>query len=126
MVFSAKDAVVSGDTLHYEGPSNDDLGFWSDAKDSAAWPFYVSKDGAYSVDILTSCPPGAEGTRYSVTVGGASSLTGTVPATANWTTYQSTSLGMIRLRAGKHMLTIRILDMPHGIAMNLRSITFRP
>jgi hypothetical protein len=49
-----------------------------------------------------------------------------VKSTGSYHTYQSDTLGEIKLAGGKHRLEVRVTSLPHESVMNLHEIRLTP
>ncbi len=124
---NASDAKTEGDTIQVEG---ENVGFWTNAKDSVGWKFSIpdKNAGKYSVKLRYSCPPEAEGSTFVLEVDGMpTEKTGTITKTKGWSNYTTVPLpGTITLGSGTHTLKVKVLSKPGYAVMNLRSITLTP
>ena len=119
---AAVDARTHGD-MHYEpGAVLDDLGWWSNPADWAEWSVQTAKPGKFHVTALVA----AMGTGIFTVAVGNQSVTGTVPNTGSYFTYQSVDLGMLAItQTGRVSVSLRpVADGWH--AMNLKSLTLTP
>ncbi len=123
----AADAVLHGERLQYEtGGGKDNVGFWTNPADWAAWEMAVKQPGTFRVEVTYACPDASAGSRYTVDVGG-EKLSGTVEATGSWTAFKTVELGRIRIvEAGKHALAVRAQSLAGEGVMNLRSVALKP
>jgi alpha-L-fucosidase len=130
--FTATDARIQGATAKVENTGGtDNIGFWTDPKDVAAWTVTVppSGAGAYRVEVEYACEPGADGAAYTVQVAGdpGKGATGIVLPTKGWMNYAIAQLdGTVTLSPGVQELKIVPGAMPHIAVMNLRRITLIP
>jgi beta-mannosidase len=127
IVATAEQSEVIGDNVAGQEFSNPaDIGNWQDINDSVHWWVKGVSPGTYNVVIDLSCPPGEEGSAFSVTVGN-QSVNGVVPATAGWTDYRKVRLGTITLNVpGEIQILVKPLTKPSVHVMNIRSITLLP
>jgi hypothetical protein len=122
----ADDADLAGSHICLEADSPDDIGFWTDASDSAAWQVRVVKPGDYQVVFNYALDPGAKGSVV-VLSGGGDQVNFTPPATGGWGDYQTQNAGKIHVTAGRPMeIDLTALAKPGVGVMNLRSITLLP
>jgi len=124
---SAFDATLDGSRVAVETiggiPS---LGYWTDAKDTAAWKLDVAKAGPHRVTLEYACTPESAGSTFRVEAGG-SSVTGTVDGTGSWQEFRTMTLdGTLDLPAGRAEVRIVPETMPRGAVMNLRSVVLAP
>jgi alpha-L-fucosidase len=125
MTLTAADADLKGGHLQVEDVGGSpNVGYWTDPKDEVSWTVEVPKDGAYAVEIEYACEPGSAGSTFRVHADGAAEgVEGTVPDTGSWANFRTDSLsGALRLTAGRHVITLTPLAMPHGAVMNLRRL----
>ena len=75
-----------------------------------------------------ACAAGAGGSEVSVQIDGQDTgVRWTVEETGSWDAYRRVVLpGEIAVPAGKHVLKIVAKSIPHGAAMNLRSLKLAP
>lgn len=118
----AVDATIHGGTARLQG---DNIGYWTDAKDTISWTFEAVR-GEVEVEIEYACEPGSDGAEFMVEVGG-QTLKGKVEATGSWNEFRRVRLGKVALVVGgKTELTIRPLTKPGLGVMNVRSVRLRP
>jgi alpha-L-fucosidase len=125
----AADAEIQGSAAQLEEKGGvPNIGYWTDAKDTAAWKLAVPKAGNYSVEVEWACPAESAGSVYRIAAEGtAESVEGTVGETGDWSSFRTETLtGTLQLPAGQVTLRIVPQTMPRGAVMNLRRITLRP
>jgi alpha-L-fucosidase len=120
---AAADATLHGKRLQYEvGGPLDDIGFWTDPNDWAAWDFKVRTPGTFNVVGVIAAP--ASGA-FDITVGD-QTISCTSPATANFTDFKLAILGKITIsQAGKTTLSVHPARAGWK-PMNLKSVTLIP
>lgn len=129
---SASDAALEGGTAQIETKNGiPSIGFWTDLKDTVAWPLDVPAmppPGGYSVTLEYACAPESAGSQFQIHADGTTdSVNGTVAPTGAWDTFGSKTLpGVIHLEAGRRTLRLRPTTMPHGAVMNLRRVVLTP
>jgi hypothetical protein len=57
---------------------------------------------------------------------GGQRLEGTVEATGSWTAFREFVVGECTLPAGRHALSVRVVEMPRGAVMNLQKVVLEP
>ena len=128
-VLVAGDAAIHGKTAQYDWQGvqrQDYIGSWTDAKDYVTWKLSVPRPGRYRVDVSYACPPGDEGSHFTVGLDGGAKLAGNVKATQGDRDFRSDSLGELDLPAGIATLAARIGSLANGPAMNLHEIHLTP
>lgn len=126
-LLKAVDAEIHATTAQYEtGGGKDNIGFWTRQEDYVSWTLNVAAAGRYKVEIIYACPPENAGTTYTLGIENGERLDGTVRATGSWTTFQTETLGELTLPAGRVTVSVRIVNIPRGAAMNLKSVTLTP
>ncbi len=119
----ARDADLQGGLQYEVGGGKDNIGYWTDPRDTASWTFRIERAGKFTLaaDIAAE----ASG-RFEVLVGD-QKLEGTAPATKSYTTFEKTSLeGELDL-AKPGLTTLTVKPIADGWQpMNLRSITLVP
>ncbi len=122
----ARDAELRGASIKYTAalPHNN-LGYWSNPKDSAAWPVPADASGEYHVLITYSCDPAAADSAYDVQVGG-QEIECRAESTGSWYIYQHFNLGKIRLEAGAKTLVVQPRAEPPWKALGIRKIRLVP
>ena len=116
----ATEAILHGTTLRVE--NNDNIGYWTDAKDSVSWPLRVDKPGRYSVAVELAVDAAQGGGEYCVAVG-AAKLTAKPESTGSWSQWRTDVIGTIELAAGDHEVVVGIVEKPKTAVLNLRRIT---
>ena len=123
----AADAAVKGESLRFEeGGGKDNLGFWTNAADSASWEVDVARPGKYRVEVIYACPQDNAGSEYRVTLDNGTRVAGEVGPTNAWTDFRSVFIGDVDLLAGRRTVTIQATSIPRGACMNLKSIRLVP
>lgn len=126
LTLHARDARVTGLQLRYEPlPHKDTLGFWIDARDSAAWDFELPAAGRYKVVGLIGCGTGSGGSAVEFALGG-SVLKLTVPETGGFQAFREMELGTVDLPAGRGALGVRATRKPGVAVMDLREVRLVP
>lgn len=117
----ARTATVRGEPIQYEG-DRDCLGYWRSDKAWVEWGIAIPKGagGDYAVELQLSCIDEEAGGGVTVSVGGAS-CRAQVPASGDWTKFQTVGVGRLQLAAGKHRLIVRG-HKANGPLMKLRSV----
>lgn len=123
----AVDADIHGASPVYEtGNGKDNIGYWSDPKDSVSWTFNVSEPGEFEVVSTYSCAAGAGGSEFTLSVGDRK-LEGKTVETGAWTRFVPQALGRIRIEmAGQFTLTVQPRTPPKWKSMGLQAIVLRP
>jgi alpha-L-fucosidase len=129
-VLAASDAVLNGNAIQLEGNHSLNIGYWTDAGDTAQWTVSVptARAGRYTVQMDYACDPASAGSSFALQTDGVDSgVTGTVQKTASWTDFQSAPLdGTLTLTPGVHVLRILPLTKPGLAVMNLRRLLLTP
>ena len=125
--FNAADAVIHGNTAKLEsGKGRDNIGFWTDPKDTVSWEFTVTKPGKFEVELLYACEPASAGAEFTIEIG-SEKAAGKVKDTTSWTKFKPDTIGTIAIaKAGKQTITVKPGAMPHGAVMNLKSVMLKP
>lgn len=122
LLLDAVNADLSGKQLRTEnmaGKSN--LGFWSEAGDTAQWPIKITQAGEYQISAELSGEAAGE---FTVEVAD-QKLTATSPGTGSYYQYAVTTLGTLKFNAGNHTLVVRPLPGKWQ-PMNLRHVKLTP
>ena len=127
ITLKAVDAAINGTTARYESSGGlDNIGFWTNPKDSVSWKFVVAKPGAFQVQITYACENGVGGSTYTINVGD-QEVPGEVKDTTSWTDFVTEEIGTLKLpEPGKYTLTVQPKAMPGYAVMNLKAVTLRP
>ena len=117
----ALDAKVNGSTAQYESAKGA-IGFWTNLADTVSWTFNVKKPGTYQVQIELACEMGSEGSAFDVELG-SSRISGKVPNTGGWASFQKLDLGAITItKSGLTTITVHPTSLPGYAVMNLKGI----
>lgn len=127
LTLRAADAEIHGQTARYEsGGGKDNIGFWSDVRDQISWNAEIKQPGTFTVEITYSCLADNAGSEFAVEAAG-QTLTGQVASTGSWTTFETKTLGTVKVdTAGRFTLWVKPLRKPGYAVMNLESVTLRP
>jgi alpha-L-fucosidase len=125
---TANNAELDGDEIKVQDSGeNANVGFWTNPKDAITWKFHVKDPQtlAYVCKLTFSCPSGVEGSTFTLLLDGKETgVKGVVTATKSWNDFETMELkGNFAMSAGKHMLRIRVDNMPHFAVMNVRSLS---
>lgn len=127
LTLEAEDADIHGKTVRYEHQEKKDcIGFWTDASDWISWDIRLPKPGHYAVELAMSCGVGSGGSRYAVSIGGAS-LTATVAETGDFLNFTSVTLGSLTVpKEGHFTLSVKPITKPGLAVMDLRRVVLKP
>lgn len=118
----ASEAELRGALQYENGDGKDNIGYWWSPEDSATWTFKIDRPGKFKVSAEIAA---LESARFEVRVG-EQKLSGTSPATKDYTKFRRTNLsGTFNLAAGSVTLTVKPIAEKWQ-AMNLRSVTLQP
>ncbi|HEY3283140.1 MAG TPA: alpha-L-fucosidase [Armatimonadota bacterium] len=108
--------------LQVQGGSEQNIGFWDDAKDTASWRVQFDAPGDYAVTARIATANGP--TSCALAAGTGASLTFEVPLTGGWDRFQDVAAGTLHVpEAGVRTLTLGSADPGRWKAMNLASLT---
>ena len=122
LLLDAVSADLSGKQLRAEtmsGKSN--LGFWSEAGDTAQWPIKITQSGEYEITAELSGEAVGE---FTVEVDD-QKLTAKSPGTGSYYQYVVKTLGTLKLGVGNHTLTVSPVAEKWQ-PMNLRQLKLTP
>ena len=126
LTLKADEAELKGETFKLEeqgGPPN--IGYWTDASDTAAWRVKAGAEGEYEVELTYALAADCAGNEFEIACGGAK-LAGKLEGTSGWGDFRKIRIGKIRLPAGAATLEVKGTKQPKGGVMNLRALTLRP
>jgi alpha-L-fucosidase len=114
----ASEADLHGGLQYESGHGKDNIGYWWNAEDTASWTFKIDRPGKFKVSAEIAA---LESAKFELLVG-AQKLSGTSPATKDYTKFKRVSLGSeIELASRSVTLTVKPVAEKWQ-AMNLRSI----
>jgi len=123
MVLPAPAAEIHGSTAQVESKGGQpNIGYWTNARDWVSWQFKLEKDGRF--DVMATAATLAEGSKFEVAVG-EQKFTAQAAKTGDYSVFQTTKLGEVRLEKGTHELTIKPIRSQWQ-PINLRSIVLKP
>jgi alpha-L-fucosidase len=100
------------------------VGFWTDARSRVSWNARFARPGTYEVTAEVAAPAA---TRFTVSAGGGAVLNAETPATGDYDTFKTVTLGQLTVpQAGPATITVRPADPAAWRPLNLRSLTLRP
>jgi alpha-L-fucosidase len=118
----ASEADLQGGTQYESDHGKDNIGYWVSPEATAGWSFKVDRPGKFKVSAEIAA---LESAKFEVLVG-TQKLTGTSPATKDYSKFKRISVsGEVELAAGSVTLTVKPVA-PGWQAMNLRSVTLQP
>ncbi len=118
----ASEADLHGSLQYETGGGKDNLGYWTNPNDTASWPFRIDRPGKFKVIADLA----AEASGQFEVLAGDQKLSGTAPATKDYTKFRQVTLtGEMELsNAGSVTLTVK--PVAEGWQpMNLRSLTLQ-
>ncbi len=119
-----QDADISGAGLRVEGDGERNLGFWTDASAFPQWQVRIDKPGTFTPEFNYSVP--VDGSEVVLSVGDRS-VSIKLPATGDWTHYQTIKLPLLQIqKAGTVVVTLKATAKAEPAVMNLRTITLMP
>ncbi|MEI7987192.1 MAG: alpha-L-fucosidase [Armatimonadota bacterium] len=128
---NAEGATLDGDEIKLqESGENANIGFWTNPNDAITWK--VNRPGTdtteYQAKLEFACPEGVEGSKFRILVDDKpSGVKGTVTKTKSWNDFETMSLdGLIRLTPGKHLIKIKVDQMPKYAVMNVKRLALTP
>ena len=118
----ASEADLHGGLQYESGNGKDNVGYWTNPEDTANWTFKMDRPGKFSVTAEIAAEASGN---FEVIVGG-QKLSGTAPATKDYTKFKRANLiGALDLAAGSVTLTVK--PVAEGWQpMNLRSVRLVP
>ncbi len=128
---NAEGATLDGDEIKLqESGENANIGFWTNPNDAITWKVNVPGRDAteYQAKLEFACPEGVEGSKFRILVDDKpTGVNGTVTKTKSWNDFEFMSLnGIIRLTPGKHIIRIKVDQMPKYAVMNVKRLTLTP
>lgn len=128
---NAEGANLDGDEIKLqESGENANIGFWTNPNDAITWKVNVPgrDETEYQAKLEFACPEGVEGSKFRILVDDKpTGVNGTVTKTKSWNDFEFMSLnGIIRLTPGKHIIRIKVDQMPKYAVMNVKRITLTP
>ena len=128
---NAEGATLDGDEIKLqESGENANIGFWTNPNDAITWKVNVPGRDAteYQAKLEFACPEGVEGSKFRILVDDKpTGVNGTVIKTKSWNDFEIMSLdGIIRLTPGKHVIKIKVDQMPKYAVMNVKRLTLTP
>ena len=118
----ASEADLRGGLQYEKGEGKDNMGYWTNPADTAAWTFRIDRPGKFKVAAEIAAVGSG---KFEILVGG-QKLSGTAPDTKDYTKFKRTNLsGTFDLPAGSVTLTVK--PVAEGWQpMNLRTLTLTP
>jgi len=127
LTLQAVDATIHGTTARLDSsPGQDDIGYWTDAKDWVSWDCAFRRPGTFDVEITYACTDENAGSSYFVEVAGVQ-LQGKVQSTGGWGKFVTFKIGSVRIPDVRgRPVFVQATDMPHGAVMNLKTVALKP
>ena len=126
LTLAPSQATLSGPgNIQVQAHPVENIGYWSNTGDTAAWHVHFNRPGSYRITAKTSASDGD--TAFVVDTGAGVSSKCVVPRTGGWDIYGSATGGVIQIPAdGDFILTARPADPATWHAMNLASLLLTP
>ncbi len=126
VVLNARDVTIHGNTVRYEPPPKDTIGYWSDPTDWVSWDFQLDKPEKFTVQMKHACGKGSGGSQYAVEVAG-QKLEELMPETGSFRTFKLRTLGVITIdKPGKYTLSVKPANKTGVAVMDLQTIYLIP
>jgi arylsulfatase A len=126
ILLHARNAVVHGESLRFEPqPNKETLGYWTVQSDWAHWDFEVPRDGQYRLEASQGCGRGSGGAEVEFAVAD-QNVSMKVRDTGGFQNFVDRDLGVVRLTAGLHKLTVKPRTKPGAAVMDLREVRLTP
>jgi hypothetical protein len=121
---AAASCEIYGKSLVFEAKYKN-LGYWMSADDRALWTVDMPRAGQYEVRLTYACDNGTAGNSFQLKCGEAR-LTGKIVGTGTWDNYRTTTLGRVRLAAGRVRVLIEPVGDPNNCLMDLQELVLVP
>lgn len=126
IMLHASNAVTHAVTMRYEPPANKNcLGYWTDPKDWAEWPFTVTQPGEYMVELWQGCGRGQGGSEVSLQVGD-TQFSFLIEETGHFQNFLHRKIGRVKLAAGNHSLAVRPRNKRAAAVLDIRALRLFP
>ncbi len=126
ITLNAADAQLEGHSIQLERKDNvPNIGFWTDAADSAQWSIEIAHPGRFEVEATYACDPSSGGSECMLSIG-SSEGSALVEPTASWNDFRTVAAGVMTLEnAGRFEAVLRAKSKPGMGVINLRSLVLR-
>jgi hypothetical protein len=118
-------ATIAGISLKAEtrkGVRN--LGFWTNAGDSASWQVHIARPGSYRIEARQAT--GGGDSVLAVEIAG-QEIAGRIANTGSWDTFKTAAIGVVSITTpGDHRLRVRGHDPATWRPINLAELVLRP
>lgn len=126
IMLHASNAITHAVMMRYEPPTNKNcLGYWTEPKDWAEWPFTVTQPGTYEVELWQGCGRGQGGSEVSLQVAD-TQFSFLVEETGHFQNFLHRKLGRVELKAGDHSLAVRPRNKRAAAVMDIRALRLFP
>ncbi len=118
-------ATIHGTSAKYEG-DKDCIGYWVKLEDWVSWELISDKDAEYAVTITYATEKDCGGGTWNIG-NEDTKLVGECKETGSWSTFITEPVeGMLKVKRGKTVLSVRPTKITKVAVMNLRAITLKP
>lgn len=122
VTLAASDARLHGSTLQYEsGGGHDNIGYWTNPEEWVDWEFKVTQPGKF--EVLAEIAALGAG-KFDLAMG-RQTLHGAAPVTADYTTFQTVSLGTVEISAPGSVTLAVHPEKQSWAPINLKSVTLK-
>lgn len=104
----------------------DQIGHWSNPRDTVSWCFRPRQAGAYEVRLVYACMEGKAGSRLAVRVGERSLEVVSEATGPTWREYATRALGQVRLDAMDTTLILQPYAEPPWQAISVKAVELVP
>ena len=124
----AIDAAVEGKRARVEkkGENPHNIGFWTDANDTASWTFELARPGKFDVEVEYSLDRRSEGSEYALEFG-THKIEVKPRVTGTWLDFTKAKVGTVDLTSpGTVRLVVRPTKKPGQAVLDLRAVRLTP
>ena len=101
------------------------IGFWSHVKDKAEWTAEIVHDAKYEVWLDYACADDTAGNTAAITIED-QTITSKINGTGSWDNYETVRIGVVQLKPGSTIVSLRAGGNLRGFLIDLRGIHLKP
>lgn len=121
---TAATAEIRGTQIRFEEPFAN-IGWWHHDTDSVTWSVRLQEAGEFDVYINAACSREAAGNTFRID-GLSEPVSGTVVSTGGWDRYRQPKVGVAKLPAGDHVITVTGTAAAERALFDLKEVRLVP
>jgi hypothetical protein len=112
--------------LEKKGQNPQNIGYWTNARDTVTWDATLRQGGSFAVELEYSLAPNSAGSVIAIEFGEGRRIEVPLQAGKDFLDFRTAEVGRIELPAGEAHVIVRPVKKPGVAVMDLRRIELKP